>query len=255
MLLPGQNAGGSLVACSTRDDIVLGVAERHIVALGGGGFSDEDPVLDKYVLDLAGTDRAKICFIPTASGDNTEYVAKFYRAFVAAGAYPSDLTLFSRKIRDIREFLLSQDVIYVGGGNTLNMLAIWRAHAVDGVLREAWERGIVLAGISAGGMCWFEAGVTDSLGRDMAGMRDGLALLDGSFSPHYSKEEHRRPRFHQLVAEGFPPGYGVDDFAALRFSGTGLEEIVASRADAEVYRVERDEEGRAQEVQLDVKRL
>src|SRR5207244_1520834 len=137
---------------------------------------------------------------------------------------------------------LAQDILYVGGGNTANMLAVWRVHGFDAVLREAWERGVVLCGWSAGMICWFEAGVTDSFGPHLEGLEDGLGLLPGSACPHYDGEERRRPVYTSLVAGGFPPGYAADDHVALYFRGTELEEVVSARRGATGYRVEADGE-------------
>jgi peptidase E len=153
-------------------------------------------------------------------------------------AEPSDLTLFDRRVEDVAGLLLSQDVIYVGGGNTASMLAVWRAHGVDQVLREAWERGIVLCGMSAGANCWFECSTTDSFGPTLAALDDGLGFLRGSFCPHYDGEPQRRPAYELLISKGFPAGYAADDNAALHFSGTELVECVSSRAEASAYRVE-----------------
>ena len=212
--------------------------DRHIVALGGGGFSDgQDPGIDGFVLGLAGPARPRICFLPTASADSAEYVVRFYEAF-RERAEPSHLELFGRPRRDIRAFLLGQDVVYVGGGNTANMLAIWRVHGVDAVLREAWERGIVLAGISAGSICWFEAGVTDSFGDELAPLRC-LGFLPGSKCPHYDSEPERRPTYRRLVDAGeLPPGLAAEDGVGLHFVGTELAEAVAGRPDARAFRVE-----------------
>ena len=138
---------------------------------------------------------------------------------------------------DLRAFALGQDAIYVSGGNTANALAIWRVHGFDAILREAWEAGIVLAGWSAGMICWFEAGVTDSFGPQLDGMRDGLGFLPGSGCPHYDGEGRRRPGYTQLVREGFPAGLAADDCVALRFDGTELAEVVSSRAGSRAYRV------------------
>jgi dipeptidase E len=138
----------------------------------------------------------------------------------------------------LRELVLSQDVVVVGGGNTANMLAIWRVHGFDALLREAWEQGVVLTGWSAGMICWFEAGVTDSFGPQLDGMRDGLGLLPGSACPHYDDEELRRPVYRRLVDSGFPAGYAADSGVGLHFAGTELVEVVSSREGATGYRVE-----------------
>jgi peptidase E len=223
--------------------VAVSAPDRHIVALSGGGFSGNapSPVLDDYMLGVAratrGNDRPRVCFVPTASGDDATYIASFYEAF-ASKAEASLLRLFTLTGVPIDELLLGQDVIYVGGGNTANMLAIWRLHGVDKILREAWRRGIVMAGVSAGSMYWFECGVTDSFGPGLAPLNDGFGVLAGSFCPHYDGEERRRPTYHRLVAEGLVAGLAADDEAAIHFVGTELAEVVASGPDARVYRVE-----------------
>ena len=213
--------------------------KRNIVAMGGGGFSMEpdNPLLDDYVLSLTGKQTPQVCFLGTASGDDTRYTRNFYSSFVERDVVPRHVELFGRPRADLHDVLLASDVIYVGGGNTANMLAIWRVHGVDETLRKAWDQGIVLTGVSAGMICWFEASVTDSFG-DAAPLRDGLGLLPGSACPHYDGEPQRRPSFQRLVAEGFPAGYAADDYAALHFAGTRLHACVASRAGAQCYRVE-----------------
>jgi dipeptidase E len=212
--------------------------DRTIVAMGGGGFSDDDDLLDDFIVSLASVDRPRICFLPTATDNVDRYSALFYRAFARRKCEPSDLSLFAREIEDLEGFLLSQDVIYVGGGNTANMLAVWRVHGVDQILRRAWEQGVVLCGMSAGANCWFETSVTDSFGPTLAPLADGLAFLPGSFCPHYDGEPQRRPAYELLVSKGFPAGYAADDNAALRFADTDLVECVSSKPDAAVYRVE-----------------
>lgn len=218
------------------------MGERHIVAMGGGGFTDDDPLIDDYILSLTGKERPRVCFIPTASGDAASYVERFYAAFTRRSCEPTHLSLFQLPYPAIGDILRSHDVVYVGGGSTANMLAIWRMHGLDETLRQAWERGVVLAGISAGGLCWFEAGVTDSLSPELVPWRDGLGFLPGSFCPHYDGEELRRPVFTKLVREGFPPGYAADDCVALHFVDTELREVVSSREGARAYRVGPDGE-------------
>ena len=212
--------------------------ERHIVALGGGGFSDDDPSLDDFILGLARTERPRVCFLATASGDSDYYVVGFYEAYTVRACEPTHLTLFGKPDpRIVREQIESSDVIYVGGGNTANMLAVWRLHGVDRLLREAWERGTVLCGVSAGGNCWFEACTTDSFG-PIGPLNDGLGFLAGSFCPHYDAEPDRRPTYHRLVREGFPGGHAAEDRVALHFRGTELAEAVTSREGARAFRVE-----------------
>jgi peptidase E len=214
-------------------------SRRHIVALGGGGFASAIPArgIQDYILDLTGQARPKVCLIPTAGRDAETAILPFYRA-LRGRADPTDLPLFQRSIEDLREFLLEQDAIYVGGGNTANMLAIWRVHGVDAILREAWEAGIVLAGVSAGAICWFESGVTDSYGPRLAPLFGGLGILSGSFCPHYDGEPERRPSYHRFVEQGLPGGYAADDAVALHFVGTALHEAISSRPEARAYRVE-----------------
>jgi dipeptidase E len=215
--------------------------QRWIVAMGGGGFSTEpdDTRLDRHVLSLAGRSHPRVCFLSTASGDAASPRLQFHRAFSALDCRPSDLPLFEREVIDLRAHVLEQDVVYVGGGSTANLLAIWRVHGLDAILREAWEQGVVLCGVSAGMNCWFEASVTDSFARSrLAPLRDGLGFLAGSACPHYDGEPQRRPTFHGLVADGsLPAGLAADDGAALVFAGTELHEVVTSRPDAAAYRV------------------
>jgi dipeptidase E len=220
---------------------------RLIVAMGGAGLrpEDYDPRLNAFVLSLARRERPRVCFVATASGDSPEYVANFYRAF--AGHHdcePSDLGLFERTVADLRAFVLEQDVVYVGGGNTASLLAVWRMHGLDAVLREAREAGVVLCGVSAGMNCWFEASTTDSFDLTrVAALRDGLGLLPGSACPHYDGEDQRRPLYRRLIAEdGFPPGYAADDAAALVFEGTELREVVTTEEGSTAYRVDADGE-------------
>jgi peptidase E len=212
--------------------------EGNIVAMGGGGFAADDPLLDDFILSLVDGARPRICFLPTAGGDSDRYAATFYRAFAHRDCEPSDLTLFDRQVADLEGYLLSQDVIYVGGGNTANMLAIWRIHGVDDILRRAWEQGVLLCGMSAGANCWFECSITDSFGPGLAPLEDGLGLLSGSFCPHYDGESQRRPTFELLISKGFPPGFAADDSAALHFKGTELVECVSSKPEAGAYRVD-----------------
>jgi peptidase E len=228
---------------------------RHIVALGGGGFSDRDPspALGDYILQLADTARPRLCYLSTAGRESEVGRLEFFRC-VGDRARATELTLFQRTVRDLRGFLLDHDVIYVGGGNTANLLAIWRVHGVDAILREAWEAGIILSGVSAGGICWFEAGVTDSFGPDLAPLHGGLGFLPGSFCPHYDSEIGRRPTLHRLVAEGFPAGYAADDFVGLHFGGTELVGVISATETGRAYRVERSQ-GDIVEIPLVPRRL
>src|SRR5918999_2983425 len=167
-------------------------ATGQIVAIGGGGFSEEPTnlALDRYVLGLTPRERPKVCFLGTASGDADGYVRRFRAAFAALGAEPSALSLFRPHTADLRAFLLEQDVVYVGGGNTRSLLALWREWGLDAILRAAWEGGAVLAGISAGMICWFEQGITDSVPGRLSPLA-GLGFLPGSACPHYDAELER----------------------------------------------------------------
>jgi dipeptidase E len=186
------------------------------------------------VLSLARRQPARVCFVPTATADSAAYIVRFYRAF-AGRCIPSDLTLSDgplvrqpERTADLAAFVASQDVFYVGGGNTANLLALWRAHGLDGLLREAWRQGAVLAGVSAGMLCWFEGGVIDSFG-GLALLGDGLGFLEAA-------------------------GCAADDGAALHFAGTLLREGVCSRPGAGVYRVELAHDG-VRETRLPVRFL
>ncbi len=205
--------------------------------MGGGGFTMEpdNPLLDDYILKLARRRRPRVCFIPTASGDAADYIAGFEKAFKQR-AITAVLRLFDREAGPPPAMLLDQDIIYVGGGNTANMLAIWRLHGVDKVLRAAWRRGVILAGISAGMSCWFEASVTLSFG-SLADQYDGLGLLRGSACPHYDDERNRRAIYHRLIRAGLPGGIAADDGAALHAIGRRIVCCVSSRPAARVYRV------------------
>jgi dipeptidase E len=216
---------------------------RHIVAMGGARLlpKDYDPRLNAFVLSLARRERPRVCFVGTASGDSPDYVANFYRVFSAHhDCDPSDLGLFERTVADLRAFVLAQDVVYVGGGNTASLLAVWRMHGLDTVLREAWDAGVVLCGSSAGMNCWFEASTTDSFHVSrLAALSDGVGLLPGSACPHYDGEDQRRPLYRRLVGEeGFAPGWAADDAAALVFEGTELREVVTTAEGSTGYRVD-----------------
>jgi peptidase E len=198
---------------------------------------DRASPLDGFMLSLSPVERPRVCFVPTPGGDSDRAIAAFFEAFTARDCEPSCLRLFGIPNEPAAQ-LAAQDVIYVSGGNTANALAIWRLHGVDVALRDAWERGAVLGGVSAGANCWFEACVTDSFRWELDGLRDGLGILPGSFCPHYDGEGRRRPVYTELVADGFPAGFAADDGAAFHFVGTELSEVVASHVGPRGYRVE-----------------
>jgi len=213
---------------------------RQIVAFGGGGFSMEsgNPLLDDYVLGLCGTARPKVCFLPSASGDADHYIVRFYRAFAADRCEASHISLFRREQgpSDLRDHLLEQDLIYVGGGSVISLLGVWRAHGIDTVLREAWERGVVLCGLSAGSLCWFSDAVTGFHGAPRR--VEGLGLLPFSNCVHYEPGSSRRRAYHELIGAGMRSGYAAEDGAALHFVGTELSRVVASRPAARGYRLD-----------------
>ncbi|WP_422462385.1 MULTISPECIES: Type 1 glutamine amidotransferase-like domain-containing protein [unclassified Endozoicomonas] len=214
------------------------MSSQQIIALGGGGFSMESsPVLDDYILRQGGNN-PRICFLGTASGDSESYITRFYQRFAQRECQPCHLELFRRDGRDIEAFLCSQDVIYVGGGNTVNMLAIWQLHGVDQALKKALNSGTVLCGLSAGSICWFETGVTDSFGGDLQPY-PCLGFLPGSHCPHYDGEKNRRPAYQELIKHGrLSPGIAADDGVGLHYINGELSRVVSSRPGAAAYRVE-----------------
>jgi peptidase E len=217
---------------------------RRILAMGGGGFTmpdDQSAALDRFVLELTGKEVPRICFLPTASGDPREQVTRFQERFGDWPCEPSILSLFhlGRDRIDPIAHILSQDALYIGGGSMRNMLAIWREHGIDEAMRTAWHRGVVLAGLSAGAMCWFEGGVSMSGGQPE--VVNGIGLLPGSLTVHLDGEAERMPVYARAVGTGvLAPGYAAEDCAALVFHGTELAECVASRAGARVLRVQAD---------------
>ena len=202
----------------------------HVVAMGGGGFlaGDHASPLDDLLLSLADRLRPHVVFLPTATGDADRAIDAFEAAWGARDCTIDVATAFGIPDRPA-ERVAAADVVVVAGGNTANMLAVWRVHGIDRALRDAWERGAALGGVSAGANCWFEACVTDSFSAELDGLDDGLGLLAGSYCPHYDGEERRRPVYTRLVADGFPAGIACDDGAAAVYRGTELLEIVADR--------------------------
>jgi len=197
-----------------------------------------NPLLDDYVLEATGRERPRVCFLPSASGDADHYVVRFYRAFGADRCEPSHISLFRREQGpdDMRAHLLSQDLIYVGGGSVISLLGVWRAHGIDAILREAWRAGVVLCGLSAGSLCWFAEAVTGFHGTPRR--IGGLGLLPFSNCVHYEREGDRRTAYRRLLAEGMAGGYAAEDGAALHFLGAELHRVVASRRAARGYRLD-----------------
>jgi dipeptidase E len=226
--------------------------QQRILAMGGVQLVPDttDWPLLQFMLDLSGQERPRVCMLATAGGENPSGLASFYATF-ARRSEPTHLDLFGRTVADIAGFLLEQDVVLVGGGNTANMLAIWRLHGVDKALKAAWEAGVVLGGWSAGANCWFESSVTDSFGPNLDPLKDGLRFLDGSFCPHYDSESLRRPRYEELVGGGtLPHGFAADDGVGILFEGRRLVEAVASLPGQHAYRIERRRGNTVEETQV-----
>jgi len=212
--------------------------QRHIVAIGGSSFNADpaNPAAERYMLKLTRKKRPAVCFIPTASAEPAEYISTFTQTFARIGATPSVLRFFTRT-PDLRETLLNQDVIYVGGGNTKSMLAVWREWGLPQVLREAWRRGIVLGGVSAGAICWFDQGVTDSWADTLAPL-DCLGFLPNTCCPHYDGEADRRPSVHDFVARGLvSPVTALHDGAAAHYVGRSLHRIITWTPTARAFDV------------------
>ncbi|HET8569041.1 MAG TPA: peptidase E [Candidatus Limnocylindria bacterium] len=210
---------------------------RRVLACGGKQL--DHPGLTRYLFSLARRARPRILFLGTASGDDDGYLLTFYQRLAGLDCEPSHLPLFDRTSDDPADAIRAQDIVMVGGGNTANMLAIWRLHGVDRALREAYGQGTVLTGWSAGCLCWFECGITDSFGAQLAPLRDGLGILKGSACPHFDGEERRRPVYIAAVRDGLAPGIALEDAVAARYDDERLIEIVSARPDGRAFRVDR----------------
>jgi peptidase E len=217
---------------------------RHVLAIGGGMLMPRDaiPLQIQRAIELSGKQHPRLCVLNQAVGDDPATNLRMYDRLADTPARVRHLSLFPMpNVSDPEDFLLSQDIIFVGGGSVANMVAVWRVHGIDAVMRKAWQAGIILAGSSAGGICWFEGGTTDSFGIKLRPFTDGLGMLAGSFCPHYNSEPERRPLYQRLVAEGaLPGGLACDDGAGAHFVDDSLAEVVADRPDAGGYRVDPD---------------
>lgn len=217
---------------------------RQVIALGGGGFSmePENPLLDRYILQQCKKENPKICFIGTASGDAEGYIERFYNFFRLENCEPTHLSLFKPHTRDIKKFIMNQDIIYVGGGNTKNLMVLWREWELDVILRHAYDNGTILAGLSAGALCWFEDGLTDSYGTGYEPIA-GLGILRGSHCPHYDGAEDRGSTYQKAIQDGeIGSGFAADDGVALHFIDEEMHRVVSSRPNAQGYRVDKDKE-------------
>ena len=217
--------------------------QKQIVAMGGGGWGMEpnNPLLDRYIYELSDKAEPRICFIATASGDSEEYIERFYRHFVSKPAHLSHLSLFEPPTSDLETFILERDIIYVGGGNTKNLIALWKEWQLDKILRKAWNRGIILCGVSAGSICWFEQGVTDSIPGKRT-VLPCLGFLNGSNCPHYNWKVYKSGYHHLLLEKLIANGYAAEDGVALHFIGDCLKNIVSSRPKAQAYYLEQKNE-------------
>jgi len=207
--------------------------------MGGGGFSMEpdNPLLDQYIIDQARKTNPSVCFFPHATDDAVRYVFNFYKAFTKLNTRPTYLSLFTPPTADLESFIMDQDIIYVGGGNTKSMLALWREWGLDRILDQAYRNGTVLAGLSAGANCWFQECSTDSIPGKLS-MLPCLGLINGSFCPHYDGEMNRRPSLHNLIAtDQIIAGYAADDGAAAHFIDDELGYSISSRPLAGLYKV------------------
>lgn len=215
----------------------------------------DNPLLDQYILSATGVAKPKICFVGTASGDAQTYIDRFYDAFRNLDCTPTYLSLFKPPTEDLRSFVLEQDAIYVGGGNTRNLLVLWKEWGLDLILKEALASGVVLAGISAGSICWFEQGLSDSVKAGELRPLACLGFLPGSNCPHYDGEPERRSLYQRFIRErALKQGYAADDGAALHFMGTRLAAVVSSRPAARAYQVNM-RDGQLEEVPLETRCL
>lgn len=233
------------------------MARRRLLALGGHDFDRRagNGAICDLIVELADSPRPRVCLLPTASGDPHEQIVRFRRAFAERDCVPEVISLFrlGENPVDLREELLSQDVIYAGGGSLLNLVAVWRAHGLDAILRECWREGILICGQSAGAMVWFQGGITSSQGDpDVA---DGLGLLPGSACVHYLTEPVRRRRFLRAIGSGeLEPGVGLEDQTGALFEDTELAETISARDGAAVWEVSADGRG-AREIEMPSREL
>jgi dipeptidase E len=221
-------------------------AKKQIIAIGGGGFQKnskqnaDEMVIERYFLDQTGKKRPRICFIPTASAESPKHIIDFYQAFLKLDCQPTHLSLFNLPTADLESFILAQDAIYVGGGNTKSMLVLWREWNLDTILQKAWQQGIVLGGVSAGSICWFQQGITDSIPGPLT-VINALGFLKGSNCPHYDGETERRPSYHNYILEGkLKSGIAIDDNVAVHFVGEEIANVIKANPKGNSYFVSKD---------------
>tara|TARA_Y100001968_G_C19441874_1_gene762982 strand:+ start:1442 stop:2134 length:693 start_codon:yes stop_codon:yes gene_type:complete len=201
--------------------------DKHIIAVGGGGFgrSGEGYKIEKYIISFSKTSKPNICFIPTASGDNDSYKVSFYNTFTRLGCNPSHIDFFKRTV-DLKDHIDKQDIIYVGGGNTKSMLAVWKDWNLDVILKSAYENGVIMSGVSAGAICWFEKGITDSWSNQLEIIKC-LNFVEGICCPHYDEEPSRKPYVKRLIeSASIPSCIAIEGDCALHIkNGLPLESI------------------------------
>lgn len=219
---------------------------KQIIAIGGGGFSKfgdyvpKNLLMEEYILKQTGKNQPSICFIPTASGDSPKYIVDFYKAFGTLSCRTSHFSLFEPPTSDIEAFLLEKDAIYVGGGNTKSMLALWKEWKLDLCLKVAYEHGVVLSGISAGANCWFEECVTDSIPGKLTAL-ECLGFLKGSCCPHYDGEKNRKPAYHSLIQTGkISNGIAIDDYAAVHYTDGSIAKVILTNESAGAHLVSKE---------------
>ena len=211
---------------------------KQIISIGGGGFGRSlgELRIEKYIINQSKSKNPKICFIPTATGDDNGYINNFYRAFNSLACIPSDISFFKRTI-DLRKHILDQDIIFVGGGNTKSMLAVWREWGLDVILKEAYDKGVIMSGVSAGAICWFEQGITDSWSHDLAIM-DCLGFVNGTCCPHYDEEPNRRPFVSRaLKNKSIDSCISIEGFNALHLVDDSPKYSVAFKYNNDTYNV------------------
>ena len=211
---------------------------KQIISIGGGGFGRSlgELRIEKYIVNQSKSKNPKICFIPTATGDDNGYINNFYRAFNSLACIPSDISFFKRTI-DLRKHILDQDIIFVGGGNTKSMLAVWREWGLDVILKEAYDKGVIMSGVSAGAICWFEQGITDSWSHDLAIM-DCLGFVNGTCCPHYDEEPNRRPFVSRaLKNKSIDSCISIEGFNALHLVDDSPKYSVAFKDNNDSYNV------------------
>jgi dipeptidase E len=232
-------AMGVMGAAATRMSVVASPSATRKILIAGGGFGT---AFIRYMAQLTGKTRPKLCYLPTASADSPDGIIAWFKNCAPLNVEPSVQESFIESLTQTRSWedvFLSVDGIVVSGGNTLNQQAIWKAQGIDAVLRKAWDNGIVLGGASAGSLCWFEEGTTDSRPKELT-IVQGLGFLKGSHSPHYDAEPGRRPLYQKLIGSGaMKPGYACDNNAGIYFEDNEVKRVVASRAGAKVYYVSR----------------